>query len=275
MAASSTTSVKLIEDQMSQQGIRKDLDVTELYLSNQGLTEVSDLSQYKLLNRLWLNGNKLRRINCLSINYRLTELYLQDNELVSVCGLLAPLTNLRVLMLHNNQLTKLEETVTELRALQALHTLNLSQNPLAQETEYRHYVIFHTPPLQLLDRQEVLKSEREEAAKLYQQDRQALLETIAFGRRCPGPVLPSQDEGVAMETRASNLTMASDREVANNFFSPPREKSEEAVAERAVKRSIMEFSHFDWSKAPRAEERRMNKGLESNRKTEIVTVKFR
>eukprot|EP00057_Strongylocentrotus_purpuratus_P009512 XP_011663986.1 PREDICTED: leucine-rich repeat-containing protein 72-like [Strongylocentrotus purpuratus] len=124
----STKTLKLIEEQMTKQGIRKDLDVTELYLSNQGLTDVCDFGQYRMLNRIWLNGNKLRRINCLSINYRITELYLQDNELVSVAGLLQPLTSLQVLMLHNNQLTDLEETVNEMKAMQALHTLSARHN---------------------------------------------------------------------------------------------------------------------------------------------------
>ncbi|XP_011682052.2 leucine-rich repeat-containing protein 72 [Strongylocentrotus purpuratus] len=266
---------KLIEEQMTKQGIRKDLDVTELYLSNQGLTDVCDFGQYRMLNRIWLNGNKLRRINCLSINYRISELYLQDNELVSVAGLLQPLTSLQVLMLHNNQLTDLEETVNEMKAMQALHTLNLSQNPLAQEAEYRHYIIHHVPSLKLLDRQEILKSERDEAAKMYQQDRQSLLETIAFGHRCEGPAQRAKDQGVVSESRHSfSSSTVSDGEVANHFISPPRGTPEDAVAERAVQRSIMEYSHFDWTKKPRAEERRMNKNVEGS-KTEIITVRFR
>ncbi|XP_063956720.1 leucine-rich repeat-containing protein 72-like [Lytechinus pictus] len=275
--ATQSKTKELIDEQMSRQEIRKDLDVTELYLSNQGLTDqdLYDFGQYRMLNRLWLNGNKLRRINCLSINYRITELYLQDNELVSVGGLLQPLTSLQVLMLHNNQLTNLEETIAEMKAMQALNTLNLSQNPLAQEAEYRHYIIHHVPSLKLLDRQEILKSERDDAAKLYQQERQALLETIAFGRRCNGPVQRAKDQGVVSESRHSLASMVSDKEVANHFSSPPRGTPEEAVAERAVQRSIMEYSHFDWSKKPRAEERRMNKNIEGSKQTEIITVRFR
>lgn len=70
-------SVELINQQMTAQGIRKNLDVTQISLSNRDLAEVTDLSVYKKLNYLWLNGNKLRTVNMLSENYRLSELYLQ------------------------------------------------------------------------------------------------------------------------------------------------------------------------------------------------------
>ncbi len=50
--------------------------------------------------------------------------FLQDNELVDICSALSHLTNLQVLMLQSNQLTKLEPTIKEFRAMQALHTLS-------------------------------------------------------------------------------------------------------------------------------------------------------
>eukprot|EP00057_Strongylocentrotus_purpuratus_P009511 XP_011663985.1 PREDICTED: uncharacterized protein LOC100890000 [Strongylocentrotus purpuratus] len=102
---------------------------------------------------------------------------------------------------------------------------------------------------------------------MYQQDRQSLLETIAFGRRCEGPAQRAKDQGVVSESRHSFSS-------STVFISPPRGTPEDAVAERAVQRSIMEYSHFDWTKKPRAEERRMNKNLEGS-KTEIITVRFR
>ena len=51
-------------------------------------------------------------------------LFLQDNELVSIGKAIGHLSCLKVLMLHNNQLTKLGETVNEMRNMQALHTLS-------------------------------------------------------------------------------------------------------------------------------------------------------
>ncbi|WAR01127.1 LRC72-like protein [Mya arenaria] len=55
----------------------------------------------------------LRGISCLSGNFQIRELYLQNNELTDVSGSLRHLTCLEVLMLHNNQLTKLDRLVKE------------------------------------------------------------------------------------------------------------------------------------------------------------------
>nr|XP_005997596.1 PREDICTED: leucine-rich repeat-containing protein 72 isoform X3 [Latimeria chalumnae] len=118
-----------------------------------GLTEVISLARFRMLKYLWLNNNKIRRLTCLTKNYRLTELYLNNNELFDITGALIHLTSLQILLLHNNQLTKLEETVKELREMQYLQRLNLFNNPLAQEPGYRLFVIHHIPSLEILDRQ--------------------------------------------------------------------------------------------------------------------------
>lgn len=49
---------------------------------------------------------------------------LQDNELVDVEGALQHLTNLKIIMLQNNQLTKLEDTMKEFKYMQGLETLS-------------------------------------------------------------------------------------------------------------------------------------------------------
>ncbi|XP_072019752.1 leucine-rich repeat-containing protein 72-like [Amphiura filiformis] len=269
-------SKQLIVDQMKSQRLTKDLQVTQLFLAESGLCDVCDLGQFRDLQEVWANGNKLRRISFLTINYRISHLFLQDNELVDICGALSHLTNLQVLMLQSNQLTKLEPTIKEFKVMQALHTLNLSNNPLAQESEYRHYTIHYIPSLKLLDRSEILKSERDTAGRLYQQDRQAVKDTIAFGRRCTDDSVREEERSPSPPPPMSGRNVEpSNRPVADNFASSPRESPEEAVAERALKRSVMQYSHFDWSKVPKAEEKRLNKDAVPSNKSQIVTVRFR
>ncbi len=67
---------------------------------------------------------QLRRVQCLSNNFRISELYLQHNALVEVTGMLHHLTCLRVLLLHNNQLEKLDRVVGEFAKMQDLKTLS-------------------------------------------------------------------------------------------------------------------------------------------------------
>ncbi len=69
---------------------------------------------------------QLRVVNCLSQNFRLAELYLQHNELKDISGCLQHLTCLKVLLLHNNQLEKLEKVIFEFRKMQNLEVLSKS-----------------------------------------------------------------------------------------------------------------------------------------------------
>jgi hypothetical protein len=67
---------------------------------------------------------QLLRVDFLSRNFRLSELYLQDNRLYSVAGAIAHLRSLQILYLHNNQLQNLEEVVHEFRHLTSLKILS-------------------------------------------------------------------------------------------------------------------------------------------------------
>ncbi|XP_051872893.1 leucine-rich repeat-containing protein 72 [Pristis pectinata] len=139
-----------------------------------GLTEVPDLSRFKQLKYLWLNHNKIKKISSLKMNYCLKELYLQNNLLTDLTGTLKHLTSLQILMLHNNWLTKLEKVVAELKKLRWLHTLN---------QDYRLYVIYHLPSVQLLDRQYILQRERDAALGFCNQDQMRIRQSVAFGQR--------------------------------------------------------------------------------------------
>ncbi|XP_029194838.1 leucine-rich repeat-containing protein 72-like isoform X3 [Acropora millepora] len=176
-------SQKEIEEQMRKCSVTKEKDVAEIYLADRGLEEVPDFRRFKNLQFLWLNKNKLRKLNCFDGNYQLRELYLQDNMIAALNGSLRHLTCLQVLLLNGNQLLKLTDVIHELRAMQSLETLNLFANPLAQDYDYRSYVIHHVPSLQLLDRKEISKAEKNKAKKKYDKERDCMKESLAFGRR--------------------------------------------------------------------------------------------
>ncbi|RLW11577.1 hypothetical protein DV515_00001567 [Chloebia gouldiae] len=97
-------------------------------------------------------GGQIQDLTFLIKNYYLTELYLNNNELTDISGALKHLSSLQILFLHNNELKKLGKTVKELKGMISLQTLNLFQNPLAYDPDYRLYVIYFLPSVQLLDR---------------------------------------------------------------------------------------------------------------------------
>ncbi|XP_033118406.1 leucine-rich repeat-containing protein 72-like [Anneissia japonica] len=271
---------QIVAEQMRSQGILKDQDVTQLYMANRKLTKDRDLqlSRFKNLKYLWLNGNRLRHIGCITRNFHMTELYLQDNELVDICGAVAHLTCLHTIMLQNNQLTKLEQTVKEFKAMQNLRVLNLSGNPIAQEPEYRFFVVYYVPSLQLLDRSEVLKQESDTAARYYNQDRQALLDTISFGRRWPpGPPRQQGSAAVPPYHQVNNQRYSAKPVPAltDSALSTEGGVSETSEDDRVMRHSVMQFSTVDWSKVPKSQERRIGDSNTKDSKGQIITVQFR
>lgn len=67
---------------------------------------------------------QFRRLTCLANNFQISQLYLQNNQLTDITGALQHLTCLEALMLHNNQLTKLDRVVKEFKKMQSLRTLS-------------------------------------------------------------------------------------------------------------------------------------------------------
>ncbi|XP_052232387.1 leucine-rich repeat-containing protein 72-like isoform X2 [Dreissena polymorpha] len=281
MATSKMASSELvIKENLEERNIKKDKDVEELYLADKNLTECIDLSAYKYLRCLWLNKNKLRKLTCVANNFQLRELYLQSNQLTDVYGSLQHLTCLEVLMLHNNQLTKLDRLVKEFKKMQTLKILNLFNNPVAQEPDYRLFVIHSVSSVELLDRQEVLKAEQEAAQKIYNQEQEKIRETIAFGRRSEGPpslYYPGKEQHLTkfVPPRRYIKPDTNTRDLGNSFLrdSPLYATTDDACNARRLKKSVTLFTTFDWAKIPRLEERRqLNTVFDS---PEIITHVYR
>ncbi|XP_066917600.1 leucine-rich repeat-containing protein 72-like [Clytia hemisphaerica] len=161
-----------------------DKDVDEIFLTERGLDSLQDFSSYKYLKRLYLNKNKIFHLSDgLKSNYALNELYLQNNKLIDITGCLNHLTCLETLLLHANQLTNLSDVIHEFRNMKNLKILNLFNNPLAQEYDYRSFVIQNITSLKLFDRKDVEK----ERDKISKQDSLDKKQNIAFGTRVPKP----------------------------------------------------------------------------------------
>ncbi|XP_063685084.1 leucine-rich repeat-containing protein 72-like [Bolinopsis microptera] len=179
----STKVTENITEQLKRQGIRCCTDVCELYLANNNFVDIPTLGEYKALHVLWLNNNKIYKVDFLKTNFQITELYLQQNMIVNIGGALKHLSCLQILMLHANQLTCSHTTVKELKNMLSLHTLNLFGNPIAQEECYRLFVIHNISSLKLLDRQAVSYNEVSAARRLFAPQLVRINDSIKFGRR--------------------------------------------------------------------------------------------
>ncbi|KFP80755.1 Leucine-rich repeat-containing protein 72, partial [Acanthisitta chloris] len=260
-----------IEKQLKICAFKNDMDVSVLHLAGLGLRSIPSLLQFRRLRYLWLNNNKIQDLTFLIKNYCLTELYLNNNELRDISGALKHLRALQILLLHNNQLTKLGKAVKELQGMRSLERLNLFHNPLAQDADYRLYVIYFLPSVQLLDRKLVTPRERESALHLCNRERSCLVQSIAFGKRVKRPLGTAVGSGRCTQP-TRRLTIPSGCEFGNNTNREPFENPEDAVLVRAMTRSLMEFSSVDWNKVATRQESRLKNKAEPQ---EMLTVQFR
>ncbi|XP_059828633.1 leucine-rich repeat-containing protein 72 isoform X4 [Hypanus sabinus] len=262
---------QVLGNQLKLYKIRKNSDVIELYLAKKRLTEVPDLSRFKQLKYLWLNHNKIKKISSLTMNYCLKELYLQNNLLTDVTDTLKHLTNLEILMLHNNWLTKLEKVVTELKKLMWLHTLNLFNNPLTQDQDYRLYVIYHLPSVQLLDRKYILQRERDVAFSFCNQDRMRIRQSLAFGQRIHTQLHKQTAPKKNNYTYpGSMIPVPHQKGILKKMKKKISETSKEEAVERVRKISEMKFSTFNWNKLPNAQQKHLG-----DENVQIIATKFR
>ncbi|KAM6103065.1 leucine-rich repeat-containing protein 72 isoform 8-T8 [Theristicus caerulescens] len=224
---------KAVEKQLKICGFKRNVDVLVLYLAGQGLRSIPSLSRFHRLRYLWINNNKIEDLTFLINNYCLTELYLNNNELTDVS--------------------------------------DLFHNPLAQDPDYRLYVIYSLPSVQLLDRK-FTQRERESALHLYNRERSCVMQSIAFGKRVNTPLGTTVGSSRCTQP-ARRLMMPSGCEFGNHTNRVPFENPEDAILLRAMTRSLTEFSSVDWNKVATCQERQLgNKAEEPHEK---LTVQFR
>ncbi|XP_059700149.1 leucine-rich repeat-containing protein 72 isoform X2 [Haemorhous mexicanus] len=234
MAAAATAGGQAIEKQLKICGYKSNVDVVALYLARQGLRSIPSLSQFRRLRYLWINNNKIQDLTFLIKNYYLTELYLNNNELTDIS--------------------------------------DLFHNPLEYDPDYRLYVIYFLPSVQLLDRKLVTQRERESALHLYNPKRAWMMQSVAFGKRADTSLGTTVGSGKCTQP-ARRPIMPSGHEFGNNTNKVPFEDPEDAVLVRAMTRSLMEFSSVDWNKVATCQERRLENKAEEP--LEKLTIQFR
>lgn len=141
-------------------------DTKEIVLSKRGISKLVSFEQFENLQALWLNNNKLKALNGLDCNFRISTLVLSNNIICTLEGSLSVMKFLRVLYLDNNKLRNLDKQINFLKALSFLENLNLTGNPLAEEPEYRSRVIYNLYSLKILDRHKITDDEKREADKI-------------------------------------------------------------------------------------------------------------
>lgn len=138
-------------------------ECVEVYLANSGGTSLSEHFRiFMNLEVCWFNGNKLSRIENLENCFRIKQMYLQNNRLVSL-NFLRNFKFINTLLASNNQIRNLEKQLELLTRLSFLKKCDLFENPVAEEPDYRLRLIYHVPQVELLDRQGVTLAQRERA----------------------------------------------------------------------------------------------------------------
>ncbi|KAK3605923.1 hypothetical protein CHS0354_017828 [Potamilus streckersoni] len=172
-----------------------------LTLSKEGgkkIKYIENLERLKRLQVLNLNSNIIEKMERLDKLLKLKELNLSNNCITKIEGL-ENLTNLQVLNLNANAIehipiwmgkrlkalrvfhiakNKLESLneLSKLKPLPDLTQLTVAENPLAEQSHCRHYLIFHIRTLEVIDGQPVNDREREQAKGRFEQDELERLE---------------------------------------------------------------------------------------------------
>jgi len=136
-------------------------------LSHEGLQELSGFDAFRDLESLFVNDNKLTSLHGLDKNARIKSLYAHNNQICTLRGSLSHFRFLRLLDLSNNSLRGLDKVVKTLASFQHLEVLNLRDNPVCEESDYRMTLVCALPAcLQVLDQHVVTAQERFQVRRL-------------------------------------------------------------------------------------------------------------
>ena len=140
----------------------------ELHLAGRQIHEIGDDFRYFVsLECLWLNDNNLTDISGLDSNFRIKILYLHENKITELkAEEYEHFIALHTLTLSRNLLTDLTGTCYVLKYLRNLRSLDLNDNPISKEDNYRLRVIGELPTLETFDRKKVTDEERKAAKAL-------------------------------------------------------------------------------------------------------------
>lgn len=127
------------------------------------------------LKNLFLGANTITKIEGLERLEHLTTLHLRDNQIENLDGFSENNKNLQYINIRGNNISDLKQ-VEKLQVLPKLRAAVLSENPMAEDEEYRLEVLIAVRRLERLDKDEYNEDERQEAEETYEQRRQETLE---------------------------------------------------------------------------------------------------
>lgn len=117
-----------------------------------GITHLRGFGKFVSLDTVWLNDNELESIQGLERNNRLKGLHLYVNRIKKLeVNSFAPFKLLQRITLNDNFLEDLDGTLAELRTQRNLQSLDLFNNPIAKEDNYRMRVLAAIPSLAIFD----------------------------------------------------------------------------------------------------------------------------
>merc|ERR1712032_1428856 len=122
------------------------------------------------LKNLFLGANIIKRIEGMSRLTGLSTLHLRDNQLESLDGFAEEQKNLQYINLRGNLITSVKES-SKMKVLPMLRALVLSENPCAEEDDYRMETLIGIRTLERLDKDEFTEEERTEAVEMAEQRR--------------------------------------------------------------------------------------------------------
>lgn len=150
---------------------------SELHIANRGITLLQNFERFTNLSILWLNNNRLKSLDGLAANFRIRKLYVHCNQLKVLGDSLEHFLSLNYLTLNDNCLEDVNEVLHALRPMKTLISLDLFNNPIAQEDNYRVRMIVELPSLEVLDKRPISNEEREAAVTFHKK----LAEAISSG----------------------------------------------------------------------------------------------
>lgn len=144
------------------------------------LQDIGVLRQAANLEVLSMSLNEIAELGAISNCRRLTELYLRKNFIRDI-----------------NQ-------VLHLSRLPYLEVLNLSDNPISRDPNYRRFVIAAIPPLERLDDRDITDEERDDALRVFPQLLNFAPPPSKYAQPAEGHIAPTVQERQAQARVARN-----------------------------------------------------------------------
>ncbi|THD26005.1 hypothetical protein D915_002851 [Fasciola hepatica] len=244
--------------------LRVDYLLTELNLGGLHMGAIPSAEFFKslpYLRYLWLQNNNLTNLNgVLLVTPRILGLWLGNNQLSNLHHELGSLHSLEVLDLSVNELHDFAGTLQELRSIHTLKELDLSGNAITLMDNYESIILCQNSSLHFLDRKHVQPGALERARNIVTKLNRPSLEQIGFGKHCPKRLETGARSKIP---RWSNPKMAPRSSPTLN----------ELLQKRFNRKVSVTFKHLDWASVPQSQERR-NKAPPDHATFTIIKAKF-